>query len=78
MVRSRITNRYLKWPSRENYLELKKAKRFSKNLTKKAKKQYFKPVSSKYLAANLGYNQTLDSDFYILINDKEKIVNNLN
>ena len=78
MVRSRITNRYLKWPSRENYLELKKAKRLSKNLTKKAKKQYLKPVSSKYLAANLGYNQTLDSDFYILINDKEKIVNNLN
>ena len=56
MVRSRITNRYLKWPSRENYLELKKAKRLCKDLTKKVKKQYFKPVSSKYLAANLGYS----------------------
>ena len=59
MVRSRITNRSLKWPSRENYLELKKAKRLCKDLTKKVKKQYFKPVSSKYLAANLGYSQTL-------------------
>ena len=32
MDRSRRKNRYLKWSSRENFLELKKA-----NLTKKAK-----------------------------------------
>ena len=52
MDRSRIRNRYLKWPSRKNFLELKKAKSLCKNLTKKAKKQYFKSVSSKDLATN--------------------------
>ena len=38
MDRSRIKNRYLKWPSRENFLEFKEAKRLCKNLTKKAEK----------------------------------------
>ena len=52
MDRSRIKNRYLKWLSRENFVELKKAKRLCKNLTKKAKKQYFKSVSSKDLTTN--------------------------
>ena len=51
MDRSRIKNRYLKWPT-ENFLELKKAKRLSKNLTKKGKKQYFKSVSSMDLTTN--------------------------
>ena len=37
MDRSRRKNRYLKWPSRENFLELKKANHPCKNLTKKAK-----------------------------------------
>ena len=36
--RSRIKNRYLKWPSRENILVLKKTKSLRINLTKKAKK----------------------------------------
>ena len=31
--RLRIKNRYLKWPSRENFLEIKKAIRLCKNLT---------------------------------------------
>ena len=38
MDRSRIKNRYLKWPSRENILVLKKTKSLRINLTKKAKK----------------------------------------
>ena len=52
MDRSRIKNRYLKCSSRENFLKLKKAERFCKNLHKKAKKQYFKSVSSKDREAN--------------------------
>ena len=47
MNRSRIKNSYLKWPSRENSLELKKAKHLCKSLNKKAKKQYFKSLSFK-------------------------------
>ena len=38
MDRSRIKNRHLKWPSRENVLELKKATHLCKNLTKRVKK----------------------------------------
>ena len=52
MDRSRIKDRYLKWPSRENFLGLKKAKLLCKSLNKKVKKQYFKSVSSKDRAAN--------------------------
>ena len=80
MDRSRRKNRYLKWSSRENFLELKKA-----NLTKKAKNQYFKSVFPKYLTANKQFwdavkpffsNKTFDSDDHISINDKDKIVDN--
>ena len=38
MDRSRIKNRHLKWPSRENFLELKKATHLCKNLSKRVKK----------------------------------------
>ena len=67
------------------FLELKKAKRLCKNLTKKAKKQYFKYVSSKDLTTNKKFwdvvkplfsNKNLDSDDHISINDKDKIVDN--
>ena len=52
MDRLRIKNTYSKWPSRENISELKKVKHLCKNLTKKAKKQYFKSVSSNNVASN--------------------------
>ena len=41
MTRSRIKNKYNKWPSRENFLALKQIKNKCTNLTKTAKKQYF-------------------------------------
>ena len=83
MDRSRIKDRCLKLPSRENFLELKKAKRLCKNLYKTAKKQYFKSVSSEDRAANKQFwdvvkpfsNKNLDSNDHISINDKDKIVN---
>ena len=85
MNRSKIKNRYSKWPSGENILKLKKDKRLCKNLTKKAKKQYFKSVSSKDMASNKQFldvvkpfspNQNLHADEHILIKDKDKIVDN--
>ena len=85
MDRSRIKNRYLKWPSRENVLELIKAKRLWKYLTKKAKKLYFKSVSSKDPATNKQLydavkhffsNKNFESDDHILKIDKDKIVDN--
>ena len=50
MNKSRTKNRYSKWPSGENFLELQKVKYLSKNL-RWQKKQYFKSVSSKDMAA---------------------------
>ena len=41
MTKSRIKNKYLKWPSRENYLAYKKIKNKCNNLLKKSKKVYF-------------------------------------
>ena len=85
MDRSRIKKRYSKCPSREKFLELKKAKRLCKNLTKKAEKQYFKSFFSKDMAANKQFwdavkpffsNKNLHSYDHISINDKDKIVDN--
>ena len=41
MTRSRIKNKYNKWPSIENFLALKQIKNKCANLTMTAKKQYF-------------------------------------
>ena len=38
MTKSRIKNKYNKWPSRENFLSLKQIKNKCTNLTKTAKK----------------------------------------
>ena len=43
--RSRFKNRYLKWPSRENFLVCKKAKNLSNSLNKKGKKTYFEKAA---------------------------------
>ena len=39
--RSRFKNRFLKWPSRENFLAYKKAKNLCNSSNKKAKETYF-------------------------------------
>ena len=50
MTRSRIKNKYNKWPSREKFLALKQIKNKCTNLTKTAKKQYFaKPAENQPL-----------------------------
>ena len=41
MEKSRIRNKYLKWPSRENFLNYKKVKNKCNSLVKKAKKTIF-------------------------------------
>ena len=42
---SRFKNRYLKWPSCENFLAYKKAKNLCNSLNKKAKKTYFEKAT---------------------------------
>ena len=45
MNRSRFENRYLKWPSRENFLAYKKVKNLCNSLNKEAKKAYFQKAT---------------------------------
>ena len=47
MNKSKIRNRYQKWPSRENVLTLKEAKKFCNKLTKSIEKAYFCKVTWK-------------------------------
>ena len=45
MEKSKTRNKYLKWPSRENYVSYKKSKNKCNSLTKKAKKIFFKEAT---------------------------------
>ena len=57
MTRTRIKNKYNKWPSRENFLALKQIKSKYTNLTKTAKKQYFvKSTENQYLTNKSFWN----------------------
>ena len=49
MNRSKLRNRYIKWPFRENFLNYKKANSTCNNLNKSVKKPYFDKVTSKGL-----------------------------
>ena len=46
MNRSKLKNRYTKWPSRENVLVFKKQKNICKSLNKKTKKNHFSKITS--------------------------------
>ena len=46
MQKSKVRNKYLKWPSRENFLKYKKVKNKCNSLVRKSKKEYFQNVSN--------------------------------
>ena len=93
MNRSRFKNRYLKWPSRENFMADKKLKNLRNSLNKKAKKTYLEKATkngimgSKMLGvqSNLSFHQK--ASFIILatteinnkiIEDKSKLAKTFN
>ena len=59
MNKSKTRNRYLKWPSRENFLAVKSAKSLCKNLIKTNKKSYFQKVTQKGFANNKAFWNTI-------------------
>ena len=59
MSRCKLRNRYIKWPSRENFLDDKKAKNTCNNLSKYAKKSYFDKVTSKGFVSNKAFWNTV-------------------
>ena len=46
MQKSKVGNKYLNWPSRENFLTYKKIKNKCNSLVKKFKKEYFQNLSN--------------------------------
>ena len=49
--KSKIKNKYPKWPSRENIWTLKEAKKFCNKLAKSVKKAYYRKKQGKALLA---------------------------
>ena len=52
MEKSRLQNRHLKYPSRENFLAYKNIKNKCNNLLKQCKKKYIKYISNKAAATS--------------------------
>ena len=59
MNKSRIRNRYLLWPSRDNFLAYKKIKNKCNNLLKKSKKKYFQENASEGSVSNKSFWNTV-------------------
>ena len=83
MTRSRLRSRYNKWPSRENFLDFKRAKNYCNNLNKKSKKTYFEKMSKQGSIGSKSFWNTVkpfltNKGFFtsddITIEDKGKIV----
>ena len=59
MNRSKLKNRYTKWPSRENFLAFKIQKNICKDLNKKTKKNYFSKITSNGVIGNKQFWNTV-------------------
>ena len=59
MNRSKLKNRYTKWPSRENFLAFTKQMSICKNLNKKTKKNYFSKIASNGVMRNKQFRDTV-------------------
>ena len=59
MEKSKARNKYLKWPSRENYLSHKKTKNKCNTLTRKAKKNFFREATKDGIMSNKRFWSTV-------------------
>ena len=59
MEKSESKSKYLKWPSRENYVSYKKSKNKCNSLTKKAKKIFFKEATKDGIMSNKKFWSTV-------------------
>ena len=59
MNKFKIRNKSQKWPSRENFLALKEAKKLCNRLTKSVEKAYFRKVTGKGFANNKAFWNTV-------------------
>ena len=59
MEKSKSRNKYLKWPSMENYVPYKKSRNKCNSLTKKAKKIFFKEATKDGITSNKKFWSTV-------------------
>ena len=59
MEKSKTINKYLKLPSRKNYVSYKKSKSKSNSLTKKAKKIFYKEATKDWIISNKKFWSTV-------------------
>ena len=59
MEKSRLRNRHLKYPSRENFSAYKNIKNKCNNLLKQSKKKYIKDISNKGAATSKSFWNTV-------------------
>ena len=59
MNKSKTRNKYHKWPSRENFLAMKRAKNFCNNQIKTNKRVYFQRVTKKGFVSNKAFWNTI-------------------
>ena len=57
--KSKLRNRYIKWPSRQNFLDYKKTKNTCNNVSKFAKNPYFDKVTSNGFISNKTFCNTV-------------------
>ena len=71
MQKSKVRNRYLKWPSRENFLTYKKVKNKFNSLVRKSKKEYFQNLSN----ANSSHSKSFWNAVKLFASNKDAISN---
>ena len=79
MHKSKLKNKYQKWPSRENFLALQKSKNYCNNLSKSTKRKYFEKVTKKGFVNNRAFWNTVKlflTNKGFLTNDNIVIKNN--
>ena len=59
MNKSKTRNKYIKWPSREDFLTMKRAKKYCNNLTRTIKKNFFQSVTISSFANNKKFWNTV-------------------
>ena len=83
MNRSRLTNKYNKWKSRENFLKLEESRKIVKELTFSAKKNFFKSASEDGIMTNKKFwkvmkplmtNKGVLSSSAIIIEENNKLI----
>ena len=71
MQKSKVLNKYLKWPSRENFLTYKKVKNKFNSLVRKSKKEYFQNLSN----ANSSHSKSFWNAVKLFASNKDAISN---